>query len=138
MSEANLPEVRADEPLFSAEENPPEAEARAEDPGDDELQPFALEEFCAEQESDDSGGEPTVWCANRARLRFEFSRFHVSAQDLDTWCQGKLISLDDSHDAPVCVYLDDTLLARGVLVSQQETIGVRITELVAQDVPEAA
>jgi flagellar motor switch/type III secretory pathway protein FliN len=138
MSESNLPEPQADEQDASSETHPVDANRLGDDPDVDQPQPFTLEEFHAEQKPNEPDDEPTVWWADRRRLRFEFSRFKVSAQNLDTWCQGKLIALDDSHDVPVSVYVDETLLARGELVSQHETIGVRITELCAQHLPEAA
>ena len=142
MSETILPEVRAN-PQQSNEDTgttDPVGCVRMvdEDSEIDAPRPFALEELVVGQQSRKLGGDAAVWCSSRSRLRIEFGRLQVADKDLDTWCHDKVIALDDASNSPICVYLGETLLARGELVSQNKTIGVRITELIEQDVQKAA
>ena len=142
MSKTILPEVQANQQQLNEDTDTTDSVGGVpyvdEDSEVDEPRPFALEELVVGQHSRELGGDAAVWCSNSSRLRIEFSRLQVADKDLDTWCHGKVIALDDASDAPICVYVDETLLARGELVSQNKTIGVRITELIEDDVQKAA
>ena len=142
MSEPNLPEVQANQPQRNEDTDPvdPRGEVLIADEAAqvDEPRRFTLQEFVAGHPSREARGDSAAWCSSNSRLRIEFSRLRVADKDLDTWCQGKVIALDDESDAPICIYVDETLLARGELVSQNETIGVRITELFENGAREAA
>jgi flagellar motor switch/type III secretory pathway protein FliN len=141
MSKTNLPAVQAGEHLNEdTASTDPDAGVPIgdEDPEVDELRPFALEELVVGHQSREGSGDAAMWRSNSPRLRIEFGRLQVVDNDLETWGHGKVIALDDASDAPICVYIDEMLLARGELVSQNKMIGVRITELIENDVWKAA
>ena len=141
MSKTNLPAVQAGEHLNedTASTNPDVGVPIGDkDPEVDELQPFALEELVVGHQSRGGSGEAAMRRSNSPRMRIEFGRLQVTDNDLETWGHGKVIALDDASDAPICVYIDEVLLARGELVSQNKMIGVRITELIENDVWKAA
>lgn len=142
MSKTNLSEVQADQQQL--EDDTDHTDSIGEvlmvdaDAEHDELRPFALAELTVGNQSPEPGGDSVVWSSSGSRLRIEFSRLQVADRDLAAWCDGKVIALDDASDAPICLYVDGMLFGRGELVSQNNTIGVRITELFQSNAQEAA
>ena len=142
MSKTNVPEAQTNQQQINKDTDTTDPIGDVlivdEDSDVDVPRPFALEELVVGQHSGELGGDAAVWCSNSSRLRIEFSRLQVADKDLDTWCRGKVIALDDASDASICVYVDETLLARGELVSENRMLGIRITELIENDVQKAA
>jgi flagellar motor switch/type III secretory pathway protein FliN len=65
------------------------------------------------------------------RIRVETGRTEMAAENLQHLNVGSLISLDQSADTQVAVYVEDQLIAYGTLVPVDGCQGVKITKIIS-------
>ena len=65
----------------------------------------------------------------QVELRVSVGSARISVEELFNLKKGELLSLDKKVDEPVDVFVNGALIARGVLASQGDSLGVRITEI---------
>jgi flagellar motor switch protein FliN/FliY len=84
----------------------------------------------------DHSAEP---CADAPRLSVVIGRCWVNRDAAQQWPAGQLVPLDEPADAPVEVYVDGQLVARGELLALDGKFCVRVTEIISQHaLPRAA
>ena len=57
---------------------------------------------------------------------------HMSIKDLKEIVTGSVIPLDKSVNDLIDIYINNKLIAKGELLSQDESLGVKITEIIDQ------
>ncbi|WP_346837597.1 FliM/FliN family flagellar motor C-terminal domain-containing protein [Microbulbifer sp. SAOS-129_SWC] len=62
-------------------------------------------------------------------LRVSVGNASISVDELFSLKAGDLLPLDRGVDEPVDVFLNGELVARGILASQGDSLGVRVTEI---------
>jgi flagellar motor switch protein FliN len=78
-------------------------------------------------------------CADAQRLTVVLGRCWVNRDAAQGWATGQFVPLDEPADAPVDVYLDGRLAARGELLSLDGKFCVRVLEVIGeQALPRAA
>nr|WP_255775434.1 FliM/FliN family flagellar motor switch protein [Microbulbifer sediminum] len=65
----------------------------------------------------------------QVELRVSVGSARISVEELFNLKKGELLSLDKKVDEPVDVFVNGALVARGVLASKGDSLGVRITEI---------
>jgi flagellar motor switch protein FliN/FliY len=66
----------------------------------------------------------------RAPVTIQLGCTRISSDDLASVAGGALVVLDQTVDAPLDVYANDRLIARGEIVVVNEKFCVKVTELV--------
>ncbi|NIL97000.1 MAG: hypothetical protein GTO53_05770 [Planctomycetales bacterium] len=79
------------------------------------------------------GMEParTVSQSDRVPVTIQLGRTRVARDDLVDVVGGALVVLDQTIEAPLDIYAEDRLIARGEIVVMNEKFCVKVTELVA-------
>lgn len=62
-------------------------------------------------------------------LRVSVGRARLTVEELFSLKQGDLVALNRTVDEPVEIFLNNDLVARGVLASKGDSLGVRIIEI---------
>lgn len=71
-------------------------------------------------------------------LRVELGSARLNVQEILKLGTGSVVGLENLVGDPVCVYVNDRLLARGEVLVVNDNFAVRITEVLALPKPEAA
>jgi flagellar motor switch protein FliN/FliY len=64
------------------------------------------------------------------KLSVELGSCHMPMKDLLQLSVGSVVKLDKVADAPVDVYVNQKLVARGEVVVVEERFGIKITEII--------
>lgn len=65
------------------------------------------------------------------RLSVEIGSANLPVRDVLSLSKGSVVELDRATSEPADIYVNDRLIARGEIVSEDDRVSVRITELVA-------
>ncbi|MEO8426465.1 MAG: flagellar motor switch protein FliN [Verrucomicrobiota bacterium] len=64
------------------------------------------------------------------KLSVELGSCHMSMKDLLQLSVGSVVKLDKVADAPVDIYVNQKLVARGGVVVVEDRFGIKITEII--------
>ena len=64
------------------------------------------------------------------KLSVELGSCHMPMKDLLQLSVGSVVKLDKVADAPVDIYVNQKLVARGEVVVVEERFGIKITEII--------
>ena len=67
------------------------------------------------------------------QVTVELGRASRPMQDVLNFAPGSIISLDKSSDQPVDIYVNNTLFARGEVVTIDENFAARVTEVMSKE-----
>ena len=77
----------------------------------------------------------TLLSARDLAVSIELGRVSLAPADLAQISEGDIVPLDQPADAPVDLYIDDRLMARGQLVTVDDHYCVQITEIFPDQFP---
>ena len=66
------------------------------------------------------------------RLTAQLGKTKVPLKDILRYEQGAVVMLDNKEDEPVDIFVDNVLVARGMVVAVDNCYGVKITEIIEQ------
>lgn len=66
------------------------------------------------------------------KLTAQLGKTKVPLKDILRFETGSLVSLDNREDEPVDIFVDNVLVARGMVVAVDNYYGVKITEIVKE------
>lgn len=64
----------------------------------------------------------------------ELGKAKLTLKDIIEYDTGSIIPLDKNSDETVDIYVDDILIAKGQIVALEDTYGVKIVDIVEQEV----
>ena len=65
------------------------------------------------------------------RLSVEVGSAHLPVRDVLALSKGSIVELDRGSGEPADIYVNDRLIARGEISSEDDRVAIRITELIA-------
>lgn len=66
------------------------------------------------------------------KLTAQLGKAKVPLKDVLRYEQGALVVLDNKENEPIDIFVDNVLVARGVIVAVDGCYGVKITEIIKQ------
>ena len=66
------------------------------------------------------------------KLTAQLGKAKVALKDVLRYEQGALVVLDNKENEPIDIFVDNVLVARGVIVAVDGCYGVKITEIIKQ------
>jgi flagellar motor switch protein FliN/FliY len=72
------------------------------------------------------------------RITVELGRARKKIEEVINFAPGSMITLDKLAGDPVDIYVNNTLFARGEVVTISENFGARVTEVMSKDQRNAA
>lgn len=72
------------------------------------------------------------------RLSVEVGSAHLAVRDVLALSKGSIVELDRGSGEPADIYVNDRLIARGEISSEDDRVAVRITELIATNAAAAS
>ena len=66
------------------------------------------------------------------QVSVELGTAQMSMQEVLQLARGSLVQLDKSSNAPVDLYVNQKLIARGEVVVMEEQFGIKITEIIGK------
>ena len=67
------------------------------------------------------------------RLSVEVGSAHLAVRDVLALSKGSIVELDRGSGEPADIFVNDRLIARGEISSEDDRVAVRITELIARN-----
>lgn len=64
------------------------------------------------------------------RLTTQLGRTKVQLKEILRYEEGSIITLDNSQEEPVDIYVDSVLVARGMIVAIDNSYGVKVVEII--------
>ena len=81
---------------------------------------------------DDTSFEP--WSStSQGTLRICFCRERIASELVDDWTQDSVYCSQSADHEPVDLYFNERIVARGVLVTKEGRLGVKVTQIVNRD-----
>lgn len=63
----------------------------------------------------------------------ELGRAEITVADFIKWAKGTIVTLDHDQGAPVDIYANNNLVARGEPLVVNDNFGVRVTEIIGSN-----